>query len=86
MDKVEASRSLDATNNNGVSVSAYNADNELFGYYGIVEDIIEYTFGGRKPLRFVTFDYGLILEPGLEYTYGLILEPGLESTSLELSR
>ena len=56
-DKVEASRSLEATTNNGVSVSAYNADNELFDYYGIVEDIIEYTFGGCKPLRFVTFDY-----------------------------
>jgi hypothetical protein len=28
----------------------------LEDYYGIVQDITEYTFGGHKPLRLVTFD------------------------------
>jgi hypothetical protein len=45
MDKLEASRSLAATKNNGVLVSAYNANNAMFDYYGIVEDRTEYTFG-----------------------------------------
>jgi hypothetical protein len=46
-DKLEANRPLAATKNSEVSVSAYIADNELFDYYGIVEDITEYTFGGH---------------------------------------
>jgi hypothetical protein len=44
-EKLEARCSLAATKNSGVSVSAYNADNELFDYYGIVEDITAYIFG-----------------------------------------
>jgi hypothetical protein len=36
--------------------SAYSADEQLDDYYAILQDIIEYTFGGHKPLRLVTFD------------------------------
>jgi hypothetical protein len=38
-------------------VEAYDsADGQLDDYYGILQDITEYTFGGHKPLRLVTFD------------------------------
>jgi hypothetical protein len=56
IDKLEASRPLAASKNSGVLVSAYNIDNGLFDYYGIIEDITEYMFRGCKPIRFVTFD------------------------------
>jgi hypothetical protein len=53
--KLEASRLLVATTNSGVVASAYSADGQLDDYYGILHDITEYTFGGHKPLRLVTF-------------------------------
>jgi hypothetical protein len=38
-------------------LEAYDsADGQLDDYYGILQDITEYTFGGHKPLRLVTFD------------------------------
>jgi hypothetical protein len=54
--KLEASRPLAATTNNGVVASAYSVDGQLDDYYDILQDITEYTFGGHKPLRLVTFD------------------------------
>jgi hypothetical protein len=54
--KLEASRPLAATTNSGVVASAYCVDGQLDDYYSILQDITEYTFGGHKPLRFVTFD------------------------------
>jgi len=54
--KLEASRPLAATTNSGVVASSYSDDGQLEDYYGIVQDITEYTFGGHKPLRLVTFD------------------------------
>jgi hypothetical protein len=54
--KLEASHPLAATTNSGVVASAYSADGELDHYYGILQDITKYTFGGQKPLRLVTFD------------------------------
>jgi hypothetical protein len=46
--KLEASHPL---------ASAYSADGQLDDYYGILQDITEYTFGGHKPLRLVRFDF-----------------------------
>jgi hypothetical protein len=54
--KLEASRPLAATINSGVVASSYSDDGQLEDYYVIVQDITEYTFGGHKPLRLVTFD------------------------------
>jgi hypothetical protein len=54
--KLEASRPLAATTNSGVVASAYSVDGQLDDYYGILQDITKYTFGGHKPLRLVTFD------------------------------
>jgi hypothetical protein len=50
------SRPLAATTNSGVVASAYSADGQLHDYYGILQDITEYTFGGHNTLRLVTFD------------------------------
>jgi hypothetical protein len=52
----EVSRPLAATTNNRVVASSYSDDGQLENYYGIVQDITEYTFGGHKPLRLVMFD------------------------------
>jgi hypothetical protein len=54
--KQEESRPLATTTNNGVVASAYSADGQLDDYYGIFQDITDYTFGGHKLLRLVTFD------------------------------
>jgi hypothetical protein len=55
--KLEASRPLADTTNSGVVAGAYSADGQLDDYYGILQDITEYTFGGHKPLRLVRFDF-----------------------------
>ena len=54
--KLEASRPLAATTNSGVVASAYSSDGQLHDYYGILQDITEYTFGGHKLMKLVTFD------------------------------
>jgi hypothetical protein len=55
--KLEVSPPLAATTNSGVVASAYSADGQLDDCYGILQDITEYTFGGLKPLRLVSFDF-----------------------------
>ena len=54
--KLEENRPLAATRNSGVVASTLNDDGGMDDYYGVLQDITEYTFGGRKPLKLVTFD------------------------------
>jgi hypothetical protein len=59
--KLEASRPLAATCNNGVVTSGEDASGVTTDYYGILQKIIEYTFGGTKELKVVFFNViGLI--------------------------
>ena len=54
--RLEESRPLAATRNSGVVATSYNDVGGYDDYYGVLQDITEYTFGGRKPLKLVTFD------------------------------
>ena len=59
--KLEASRSLAATTNSGVVARDKDASGVTADYYGILQKIIEYTFGGAKELKVVFFNVvGLI--------------------------
>ena len=53
--KLEETRPLAATTNSGVVATSHNASGGYDDYYGVLQDITEYTFGGRKPLKLVTF-------------------------------
>jgi hypothetical protein len=53
--KLEASRPLAATTNNGVVASGEDATGHVTDYYGILKNIVEYTFGGAKELKVVFF-------------------------------
>jgi hypothetical protein len=53
--KLEASHSLAATTNSGVVTSGENATGQVTDYYDILQNIVEYTFGGAKELRVVFF-------------------------------
>jgi hypothetical protein len=55
MVKLEASRPLAATCNNGVVTSGKDASGVAADYYGIIQKIIEYTFRGTKELKVVFF-------------------------------
>jgi hypothetical protein len=55
--KLEASRPLAATCNSGVVTSGEDASGVAADYYGILQKIIEYTFGGTKELKVVFFQY-----------------------------
>jgi hypothetical protein len=54
--KLEASRPLVATINIGVVTSSEDATGHVTDYYGIFQNIIEYTFGGAKELKVVFFN------------------------------
>jgi hypothetical protein len=55
MVKLEVSRTLAATRNSKV-VANGEGDSELVAdYYGVLQKIIEYTFGGVKELKVVFF-------------------------------
>ena len=51
--KLEASRPLAATSNSGVVTTAADANGDIYNYYGVLQNIIEYTFGGHKELKIV---------------------------------
>jgi hypothetical protein len=53
--KLEASRPLATTCNSGVVTSGEYASGVAAYYYGILQKIIEYTFGGTKELKVVFF-------------------------------
>jgi hypothetical protein len=52
--KLEASHPLAATPNSGVVANGEDASGLVADYYGVLQKIIEYTFGGTKELK-VTF-------------------------------
>jgi hypothetical protein len=61
MAKLEASRPLAATCNNGVLTTGKDASGVIADYYGVLQKIIEYMFGGTKELKVVFFNViGLI--------------------------
>jgi hypothetical protein len=51
--KLEASRPLAATTNSGVIANGEDASGLATDYYGVLQKIIEYTFGGTKELKVV---------------------------------
>jgi hypothetical protein len=53
--KLEASCPLAATTNNEVVARVKNASGVTVDYYGVLQKIIEYTFGGAKELKVVFF-------------------------------
>jgi hypothetical protein len=52
----EASHPLAATTNTGVVTRAIDADDHESKYYGVIKNIIEYSFAGNKNLKIVFFD------------------------------
>jgi hypothetical protein len=65
---LEVSRSLAVTTNNEVVISGEDVTDHITDYYDIVQNIVEYTFGGTKELRFMFFNViGLIQSTALEW-------------------
>jgi hypothetical protein len=52
---LEASRPLVATSNSGIVTSGEDASRVAADYYGILQKLIEYMFGGTKELKVVFF-------------------------------
>jgi hypothetical protein len=52
----EASRPLAATTNTGVVTRVVDEEGHKIKYYGIIKNIIEYSFAGNKKLKIVFFD------------------------------
>jgi hypothetical protein len=55
--KLEVSRPLAATTNSRVVANGKDASRLAADYYGVLQKIIEYTFGGAKELKVVFFEY-----------------------------
>jgi hypothetical protein len=53
--KLEASHPLAATANNILVTSGEDATGHITDYYGILQNIVEYIFGGAKELKVVFF-------------------------------
>jgi hypothetical protein len=53
--KLEVSRLLAATTNSGVVTSDKDATGHVTNNYGILQNILEFTFSGTKELRVVVF-------------------------------
>jgi hypothetical protein len=59
--KLESSYPFAATTNNEVVANGEDASRLPADYYGVLQEIIEYTFGGTKELKVVFFNViGLI--------------------------
>lgn len=54
--KLEKSRPFAATVNSGVMTTAYDANENLVHYYGVLQNIVKYEFDGPKPLSVVFFE------------------------------
>jgi hypothetical protein len=66
--KLEASRPLAATTNSGVVANGEDTSGLAADYYGILQKIIKYTFGGNKELKVVFFNViGLIQSTAQEW-------------------
>jgi hypothetical protein len=57
--KLEVSHPLAETANNKVVTSDEDVTGHITDYYSILQNIVEYTFGGAKELRVVFFQYDL---------------------------
>jgi hypothetical protein len=57
--KLEASRPLAATTNSGLVTRGEDVTGHVTNYYGILQNIIEYTFSGAKELKVVFFQCDL---------------------------
>jgi hypothetical protein len=55
--KLEVCRPLAATTNSGLVISGEDATDHVIDYYNILQNIVEYMFGGAKELKFVFFQY-----------------------------
>jgi hypothetical protein len=55
-EKLEVSRLLTTTTNNKVVTSGKDSTSHVTNYYGILQNIVEYMFGGTKELRVVFFN------------------------------
>jgi hypothetical protein len=53
--KFETSHLLAATTNNRIVTSGEDTTNHVTDYYGILQNIVEYTFGTAKELKVVFF-------------------------------
>jgi hypothetical protein len=53
---LEESRPLAATTNNRVVINGEDATGDITDYYVILQNIVEYTFGGAKELKVVFFN------------------------------
>jgi hypothetical protein len=53
--KFETSRPLAATCNTGVVSFTRDASQNIVNYYGVIQDILEFTFAGNKDLKLVFF-------------------------------
>jgi hypothetical protein len=58
MAKLEVSHPLAATTNSGVVANSEDVSGLVADYYGVLQKIIEYMFGGNKELKFVFFKCG----------------------------
>jgi hypothetical protein len=56
MVKLQVSRSFAATTNGGVVANGEDASGLAADYYGVLQKIINYTFGGTKELKVVFFE------------------------------
>ena len=54
--KLEKSRPLAATVNSGVMTSAYDDNDNIIHYYGVLQNIVELVFSGPKELKVVFFE------------------------------
>jgi hypothetical protein len=55
IEKLEVSRPVADTTNSGVVISGEDVIGHVTDYYGILQNIVHYTFGGSKELRVVFF-------------------------------
>jgi hypothetical protein len=66
--QLESSHPLAATTNNGVVANSEDASRLVANYYGILQKIIEYKFGGNKELKVVFLNViGLIQSTAPEW-------------------
>jgi hypothetical protein len=56
MAKLEARHPLAATTNSGVVANGKDTSGLAADYYGVLQKIIEYTFGGNKELKVLFFE------------------------------
>jgi hypothetical protein len=79
--KLETSCPLAATCNSGVVTSGEDASGVAANYYGVLEKIIEYTFGGTRELKVVFFNViGLIQSTAPEWMISVWLRSSMNHT------